>query len=750
MATGRRAPARARDPGDGEQMAPGDGGLRELQIETLRLLVIAILGLAFVNVIVALAKIPAVVVPPWEPLPTLVGLGLTAGIVYRLLRRGPLPATGGLIVGSIATLAVLSLLYPGSWVAGSFFLVVLGASAAYDWRTGLVAALTSSAVVVVLSRADHGPVSPEVADQSLIWIWLTLLLAWLPTRPIRTTVLWAWNSYQLALTKAEEARSRQAELARVSKTLEEACKRLERVNAELAEAREAAEAARRLKAEFAATVGHELRTPINLIVGFSQMIAWPRHGTYYPEPLPDCYRHDIQTIYHNARHVSSLVDDILDLSQVDAHRMALQKKLIDVATVAHEAASNVRPLYEEAGLYLSVDVPPDLPRIVADPVRLRQILINLLYNAVRFTHQGGVVITAYPSDGELVVSVQDTGVGIPEESLGRIFEEFRQVQEPSRGHSGSGFGLAVCKRFVELHGGSIWAESALDFGTTISFSLPLTTNVASTAYASLPETTPVVAAIPDVAVFDETGQHVRVLRRYLDGYRIHRVTRLEQTSRLMRNGTLRALIVTKSDAEERWHAYQRAHPDVAAVPTLRCWLRTEQLVAHQLNVVAYLTKPIRQDQLARELRRLPKGARRFVVVEDNAEMRSLLARMLRVVVRDSAVLEAADGAEGLGLIRATRPDAVVLDLMMPSVDGYSLLSALSREGQLQHIPVVVVSARGPDETILVSTVGVSHHGGLSVGEAMTYLKAALDQCQRRSGVLSSGKTASALPARSGG
>src|SRR5581483_8209220 len=128
---------------------------------------------------------------------------------------------------------------------------------------------------------------------------------------------------------------------------------------------------------------------------------------------PESYRKDIATIYHNACHVSSLVDDILDLSQIDAHRMALRKELISLSQVAREAAASVAPLYAEAGLYLSVDIPADVPLVSADPVRIRQVLINLLYNAVRFTHQGGVVITAYLTSTDVVVAVQDTGVGIP-------------------------------------------------------------------------------------------------------------------------------------------------------------------------------------------------------------------------------------------------------------------------------------------------------------------------------------------------
>lgn len=708
-------------------------GLSDIRLETQRLQIIAIVALAYIGVMTSLVAVPsASPPPPWDPIPLVFGLSTTAATVSWMTRFGPLASGLAMVAGLIATLSALVILHPGSLFAGYFFLIVLAATGAYDWRLGLIAAGACGAVLIDLTQVGVGVVSPQVEHQSLVWIGTTFVLSWLPTRPLRSTIHWAWSSYQLALEKADEARARQGELARVSKSLAEACERLERLNHELQDAKDAAESARRLKAEFAATVGHELRTPINLVVGFSQMMESPRRGTFYAEPLPECYRSDIQTIIHNAEHISTLVDDILDLSQIDAHRMALRKEVLDLPAVAHEAVASVLPLYTDAGLYLTVDVPGDFPRILADPVRVRQILINLLFNAVRFTHHGGVVITAYTTDTDTVISVQDTGVGIPQSSLGRVFDEFRQVSEPLRHRSGTGLGLAVCKRFVELHGGNIWAESEVDYGTTISFSLPLRGNVTSGSIHRLPALVGVGgSASGDVGVLDETGEAVKIIERYLDDYRLHAINKPEQAVRLAQNGELKAMIVTCAATETRWHDCQRAHLELRGVPTFVCPLQTHQTIARSLRTAAYLTKPISRQQLAQALRQLHRSFRRITVIEDNAEMRSLLVRMLHSIAQHAQVFEAPNGEVGLRLIREVQPDLLVLDLMMPGTDGHTVLQEMQGDPARSQIPVVIVSAHGPNEEVLVGTVGASRHDGLTVGEAMSYLKAGLDTSLRR-------------------
>src|SRR5262249_22616907 len=226
--------------------------------------------------------------------------------------------------------------------------------------------------------------------------------------------------------RTDDLRDREAELSRVAKSLREACIRLEEMNAELERAQRAAEDARRLKSEFAATISHELRTPLNLIIGFSEMMM-NAPVAYAGQRLPESYRRDLEAIYRNAGQISRLIDDVLDLSQIDAQRMALERSNVSLRQIVDEATSTVALLLEHLGLCLTVHVSPDLPALYVDPTRIRQILINFLNNAARFTDRGGITVRATADEYEVVVAVTDTGVGIPPEDLPYVFEEFHQV-----------------------------------------------------------------------------------------------------------------------------------------------------------------------------------------------------------------------------------------------------------------------------------------------------------------------------------
>ena len=699
----------------------GEDELADVRTETLTMLIAVLIGLSFVASMLPMAS--------WNPIPMVAGLWVTAGAMYWTLRFGPATATVAMVVGLATTLTVLLYVYPGSLLAEYYCFIVLAACSAYNWRIGLGTAVLVSAIILRVMHATPSVLPPGAADHSLLLVWSIFLLAWLSARPLRTALAWAWGSYALAQTRLEQVELRQAELVRLTKSLNETCDKLERLNWQLKEAREEAEAARRTKADFAATVGHELRTPVNLIIGFSQMMISPRRASYYYEALPESYRVDVQAIYRNACHISSLVDDILDLSQIDSHRMGLEKELISVAEVAGEAVTSIDALYADAGLTLTLDVPPELPRVPADPGRVRQVLVNLLFNAVRFTQRGGVTITAGLADHELVVAVADTGVGIPPDELPRLFDAFHEVHTPSRGRRGSGLGLAVCKRFVELHGGSIWAESVPGQGTTISFTLPLHENISA---SPMPPRLPVINSHepPSVAVLDPAGDATRVLQRFLDGYQVRRLARVEQADRLAEEGQLAALIVVSPADQQAWQRYQQAQPTIRDVPTLYCPLRTRRTIAENLNVADYLVKPVSRDQLARALRRLRQPLRSIVLIEDDAEMRTLLARTIRSLSRRYRVEEASDGARGLQIIRERCPDVVLLDLLMPDTDGYAVLRAMHQERILRRTPIVVISGMGAEEEMVTPLIEVNRPNGFSIGDTVAYLKSGLDVLAR--------------------
>ena len=276
----------------------------------------------------------------------------------------------------------------------------------------------------------------------LVTIVLSTVASWLSTRNLYTALDWVWSGYEQARQNEEVARDRRAELRRALKALDEATYRLERANYMLALVRDQAEEARRLKQQFAQTISHELRTPLNLIVGFTEaMIQSPE---YYGSQLPATYVRDLSIVYRNANHLQSLINDVLDLSRIEAAQMSLLPEETDPARLIQDAVETARGLVEARGLTLHTKVQDGLPTLWVDPVRIRQVLLNLLNNAARFTERGGVTVSAHRQEEMVVLSVSDTGVGIAEEDLPRIFREFQQLDGTTRRrHKGAGLGLAI-------------------------------------------------------------------------------------------------------------------------------------------------------------------------------------------------------------------------------------------------------------------------------------------------------------------
>ena len=235
-----------------------------------------------------------------------------------------------------------------------------------------------------------------------------------------------------------------------------------------------AEEARQAKTQFVANVSHELRTPLNMIIGFAEIISQTPH--IYGDRLPAALMSDIGAIERNAQHLAKLINDVLDLSQVEAGRMALSKDWTAKRDVIDAAIGLTRSLYDLKGLRLDVELPDDLPRVFCDSVRIQQVIVNLLSNAGRFTEAGGVTVRCQKAGDEVIISITDTGPGITPEDQNRLFQPFQQVDGSSRRkYGGRGLGLSISKQFVEMHGGVIDMVSALGKGTTFNIHLPLET-----------------------------------------------------------------------------------------------------------------------------------------------------------------------------------------------------------------------------------------------------------------------------------
>lgn len=696
----------------------------------------------------------------WLPLGLFSAL---AALVLWARRFGDSATSLCLTVGMTLALTVTAFVYPWTAVACLFGPLVAIATVLLGTRHGLFSAAFDTLIVVALYLL-WGVIARDVAVVAVALVWTTALLSWISTHPVYTALAWAWTSYEDGLRKTEELRDRQGELGRLSKSLRETCVKLEVLNQELEKARLAAEEARRLKDEFAATVSHELRTPLNLVIGFSEMMVLSPADSY-DEPLPPGYRSDVEAIYRNACHISDLIDDILDLSKIDAHRMALHKETVALEAVVAGAVNSTASLFRDKKLRLLVDLPPGIPPLHVDPTRIRQVLINLLANAVRYTEEGQVTVGASVVDGrEVVLSVSDTGVGMTPQEVELIFEPFNQAGDVVRQKAGKGLGLAISKRFVELHGGSMWAESRPSEGSSFCFSLPLDGQVVLPAGAPRWEAWMAAreaARESVVLVLDPEGEAAHVFERYLDGFRVVRATDLDQARRVARDEPIEALIVVgssppalppdgqldgdgqiggdgrlagtgrpagaRSDGEQGGPKPLGEALALPGIPTISVPLQRSWAGAAELGVSDYLVKPVSSEQISSALRRRRGRVKDVLIVDDDPDMLRLLERMVRAIRPRCRISLASDGVEGLRLLRAERPDVVFLDLLMPNMDGYAVLDAIRGDGTLERTRVVVITARGRErETLTTPSVGLHLQRELTVGQAMRWLQSNLD------------------------
>ena len=696
-------------------------GLRELQGETIPFLLVSLLAVCICLFEFTFAA--------YEPRSWVASVFSAAVLVtvYRLKHRH-VPASAVLIGGLACMLGVLVWLYPGGIPALFFVLVVFTAGVLLGPGEGFVTALFGSAVVLAVWLWSDA-LSPDMIIVAAVLMWGAAFLSWLSTRPLYTVLDWSWSSYVQALRSTLELRSRQGELVRLSRGLEDAYHRLEKLNVELEQARRDADAARRQKAEFAATISHELRTPLNLILGFSEMMA-TRPLDCYGVKLPECYRSDVEAIHQSASHITDLIDDVLDLSQIEAHRMALHKEPSSLAEVVDEALAAVRALFEGRGLSLTAEFADNLPQMWLDRGRVRQILINLLANAARFTKQGGATVKVGLDGYQAVLSVSDTGVGIKPEELPRIFEQFHQVDfRASSSYHTSGLGLAISRRFAEMHGGRMWAESTPGVGSTFYLALPL--HDATPLLPSDPGKSVIPASLRasrrTVVVVSESHQSFSVIQRYLDDYDVVRAYTPVEASRMLTKHAACALVFTDDFGKDSASAGELGEAVQWSTPVITCSLRTAGEIGRELGAHDYLVKPVTRQQLQASLKRLSFKPRRILVVDDDPLMARLLSRLLHSLARNRHVLVAQDGAEGLQLTREQAPDLVILDLLMPGMSGYEVLEAMRSDERLRRIPVIVVTAKGRDEErVIAKEVRVTRPEGLTVGEAARCLKSSLD------------------------
>jgi CheY-like chemotaxis protein len=462
----------------------------------------------------------------------------------------------------------------------------------------------------------------------------------------------------------------------------------------------------------------------------------------YGRGLPPALLSDLTVVLRNSRHLASLINDVLDLSQIEARQMALTKERVALPELIQEAVDAVRPLFESKSLYLQTALAPDLPLVSCDRTRIREVLLNLLSNAGRFTESGGVVVSAHKSGAEVVVSVADTGPGIAPGDADKVFQPFRQLDGTiRRRHGGSGLGLSISKSFVELHGGQMGLESAPDAGTTFFFSLPLETPASGEASAGrwlnpdwpfLERTRRSLAPLPQVRpriVVLESGHALhRLLERYMDLAEVVPAASFDDALAALSAVPAHALLINEVSGREHVQDTLGRIAECGGLPydapAIICSVPGMPEAASALGVAAYLVKPVAAEALLATLESLGVMAGTIVVADDEPDARRLFWRMLSSAGRGYRVLTAANGREALDLLQAEHPAAVLLDLVMPELDGWQLLAARDADPTLRPIPFLITSARDPTgEPIVSDALTVTRGGGLSLPQLLSCIEA---------------------------
>ena len=456
------------------------------------------------------------------------------------------------------------------------------------------------------------------------------------------------------------------------------------------------EEASRHKSQFLASMSHELRTPLNAIIGLTEMMVTnaPRFGTEKAlEPL--------NRVHRAGTHLLGLINQVLDLSKIEAGKLELNPTVVNLAPLIDEVVGTARQLAEQNKNTLVVEAPETLGALTVDPMRLRQILFNLLSNACKFTKQGEVMLRVRKiADGRdwIEFAVADTGIGMTAEQQAKLFEEFAQAESSTAQHyGGTGLGLAIARKLARMMGGDVTVTSEPGKGSVFTVRLP--GSGAARAASSSEEARPQGGDC--VLVIDDDATARELITEHLKGEGFSVMTAAGGLEGLKLAKELRPIAITLDVMMpdlDGWSvlAALRQDTELAEIPVIMVSILDEQRRAASLGAAGYLTKPIERERLTRMIGRFRVPARetRILLVDDDADARARLRGWLDG--GQWAVQEAANGREALAHVQADKPDVILLDLMMPEMDGFAVVAALQKEPRWSDIPVIVVTARDLD------------------------------------------------------
>ena len=481
----------------------------------------------------------------------------------------------------------------------------------------------------------------------------------------------------------------------------------------------------KLKTNFLAAMSHELRTPLNSIIGFSRVILKGIDG-----PLTDMQKQDLTTIFDSGRHLLGLVNDILDQAKLEAGKMELTLGYFKAQEVISGVMSSAVGLTRDKSIRLHTEIADDLPDVYGDEFRTRQVLLNLVSNASKFTNAGNITVSAFPiteADRTFVqISVSDTGIGIAEKDMSLLFEAFQQIDNSlTRTVGGTGMGLPLAKSLTELQGGRIWVESEPGVGSTFSITIPVTpppaaeTDVAEPAAEEVegsPTSGP-QAAPPrrTILVVEEDLQVVSLYRRYLSrqGYEVLGVNHPDAVLNMVNTHQPHLILLDVNISDQAgWGIleYLKGMDAFRHIPVIICTLNPDRQRGLDMGAADYLVKPFDNEHLLEAIHNAESSIvrQRILIVDDRPES----IRSFRAALEAShryEIIEVTSGQDALEILRlAETIDLVILDLRMPGVDGFKVIQALRESERTAAVPVLVLTAEdvNAEERAILESIDV--------------------------------------------